>query len=240
MTIQEIGTKIDKIVITAKDFKKISKWTESIKITKILDNRYFFPLNNFVIDISPTKNYTIKALVELDNFNPTSGKITTDDYWFTFKHLKGEGRSKIDGFGATKQVLECTHIWIVGALLYIVLQSREKKVGLSSNTERPESDKSNPYKYQNRVCFLLDEMIEYVSLHPTRKSIQYQCECWGVRGHLRHYTDGRVVFIEPYKKGRLRDTLEPKSKTYMLTRDLGDYPDAISNQFDNMTGSMNL
>jgi len=214
MTIQEIGQKVDKIVITDKDFKQVSKWAKINKLPYMLDKRYFFPLKTFVIDLQPTKQVRILALVELDDFNPTSGRIQTDQYWFTFKHLKGEGKSEIKGQGAPQNVMEVTHIWVVGVLLYICEQAREKRYRISPMTDHKEND--NPYEYQDRVCFLLNDIIEYSTTHHNRKSIQYQCECWGVRGHIRHYTDGRTIFIEPYKKGRLRDTLEPKSKTYMI------------------------
>lgn len=240
MTIKEIGLKTDKIIITQKEFKKISKWATERNLSEDMDKRLFFPLKTFVIEMALDKHTTLTALVELDSFNPVNGKITTDNYWFTYKREKEKRRAHIEGEGAPQNVMQPTHVFIVGAMLYICLKSREHIERISTESERKETEKDNPYKYQDRVCFLLNDIIHYTAKHPNRKSIQYQCECWGVRGHIRHYTDGRVVFIEPYKKGRLRNTLEPKSKTYLLTSDIGDYPDTIPNQFDNMTGSMNL
>lgn len=217
MTITEISQKVDKIYISDKDFKKVQAWTKEIgSISDLLDKRYFFPLKTFVIEIWITKRERLLALVELDDFNPTSGRIQTDNYWFTFKHIKGEKRSRIDGEGASKDAIEVTHVWIVGVLLYICEQGRTKIQKVSPMIEREDKDSDTPYEYQDRVCFLLNDIIEYSSKHHNRKTIQYQCECWGVRGHIRHYSDGRTVFIEPYKKGRLRDTLEPKSRTYMI------------------------
>ena len=219
MTIREIGYKVDKLIIDYKEFRQISKWASGRNSSEDMNKRLFFPLKTFVIELGLDKHTSLTALVELDTFNPTSGRVTTDKYWFTYRHEKEKQGSYIEGEGAPQNIMEMTHIWVVTVMLYICLKSREHIERVSPNIERAK--KNNPYKYQDRVCFLMKDIVEYVSDHPNRKSIQYQCECWGVRGHLRHYTDGRVVFIEPYKKGRLRDTLEPKSKTYMLTTERG-------------------
>lgn len=33
----------------------------------------------------------------------------------------------------------------------------------------------------------------------------YKCECWGVRGHIRHLKNGKEVFVKPYRKGVKKD-----------------------------------
>ena len=218
MTINEIGQRIDKVVVDAKEFHKVCGYLKDKEASEYMDKRMFFPLKTFVLDFWADKRTKFSVLVELDTFNPVmGGKITTDTYWFNYKREKEKRRARIDGQGATEQVMTIMHTYVIGILIYICVTARNEVEKVSDNAEREETERDNPYKYHNRVCFLLNDIVHYTSKHPNRKSIQYQCECWGVRGHLRHYTDGRVVFIEPYKKGRLRDTLEPKSKTYMLT-----------------------
>jgi len=45
----------------------------------------------------------------------------------------------------------------------------------------------------------------------------FKCLCWGVRGHVRHYKSGKVVFIQPFKKGKERNNMEAFSgKEYRL------------------------
>jgi len=225
MTIAEISRNIDKIYITEKDFKKIAKWGKDNLVyedkpntTKLMDKRMFFPLKNFVIDIEFKKNTRLTALVELDSFNPvSSGRVTTDDYWYTYKRdFIRRGFDFQREQNVPEQIVRTTHAFITEVLMYICFADRTME--FRPVIERTKSQgEYNPYEYQNRVCFLLDDIVKYAGTHKTRKSIQYQCECWGVRGHLRHYSDGRIVFIEPYKKGRLRNTLEPKNKEYMLT-----------------------
>lgn len=51
----------------------------------------------------------------------------------------------------------------------------------------------------------------------TRQALhrEIKCLCWGVRGHVRHYKDGREIFIKPYRKGKERDNQDAYvAKTY--------------------------
>ena len=47
-----------------------------------------------------------------------------------------------------------------------------------------------------------------------RRIQQITCPAWGVRGHYRHYKNGKTVFIQPYVKGKKRD--EYRGKIYEL------------------------
>lgn len=47
-----------------------------------------------------------------------------------------------------------------------------------------------------------------------RKKAEITCPCWGVRGHFRHYKNGKVVFVEAYVKGKEKDNY--KGKEYNL------------------------
>lgn len=223
MKLSEIESKVDKIIVEESEFKKISKFYKDNPemVTEPLDKRMFFPLKTFIIDLHLNKQTSIKALVELDSFHPTQGgRITTDRYWYRFKRDGIRKGTQFDGEGAPKDVVRVSHGFITGVLMYICLQSRERII--KEREERKENKQKvvkptiNPYEYRERECFLLNQIIEYVKEHPTRKSIQYQCECWGVRGHIRHKANGNIEFVHPYKKGRKRDVLEPKSKTYLL------------------------
>ena len=43
-----------------------------------------------------------------------------------------------------------------------------------------------------------------------RKKAEIKCLAWGVRGHFRHYTSGKVVFVAPYVKGKERAKYQGK------------------------------
>ena len=47
-----------------------------------------------------------------------------------------------------------------------------------------------------------------------RKKVEITCPAWGVRGHYRHYKNGKVVFIEGFVKGK--DRANYKGKEYAL------------------------
>lgn len=226
MKISEIEKNLDKVVITYRDFKKIcqffkGKIDKKTDITPYLNMRHFFPLKTFILDLEIKKNYKRKFLIELDTFNPaTGGRITDENITLIYKRDSEKNGTYIEGKGAPRDILEIAHVLMVSIMMYICMQSRERIVKereeRKAGEEKEIKPTNNPYQYRDRECFLLNQIIEYTTAHPDKKSIQYQCECWGVRGHIRHKANGNIEFVHPYKKGRKRDVLEPRSKTYLL------------------------
>jgi len=47
-----------------------------------------------------------------------------------------------------------------------------------------------------------------------RRKAEIRCQAWGVRGHFRHYKDGKVIFVEAYVKGKDRE--QYRGKVYEL------------------------
>ncbi|HQC30872.1 MAG TPA: hypothetical protein PLP51_03945 [Acholeplasmataceae bacterium] len=46
------------------------------------------------------------------------------------------------------------------------------------------------------------------------------CPCWGVRGHYRHLSNGKIIFIKPYRKGKLRNKPEAQvNKDYVKQKE---------------------
>lgn len=231
--IQEIGKKIDKIRIDYNEFRQIKKWNESAArkgdVFEVLKNkRVFFPLNNFVLDVNIHKHNKLLVLIELENHNPLSARVTGENYYtgdlWTISYKRGENNDgwQFDGnipqppAGLTpEKAVETIHVILISIFMYICCKARNRIEKVSPEITRKEREE---YQYRDRELYLLNDIVKYVSIHPNRSAIKYRCECWGVRGHIRHYKDGKVVFIEPYKKGKKRDVLEPKSKTYLIER----------------------
>lgn len=72
-----------------------------------------------------------------------------------------------------------------------------------------------PRKGPNKVRLVRSYRLKKNWKTAVKKRVQQiKCEAWGVRGHFRHYKDGRVVFVHPYVKGKKRD--EYKGKIYEL------------------------
>lgn len=212
--IRDIEDKIDKVRLTGKEVNRIGKWyrDREFEMSSYFDEKMFFPLKTFIFELDGTK-----TLIELDDYNPVlSGRATTDRYWYTWKreHRDGRGGFLFEGQGIDKKGIHISHSLIIGTLTYICQADREKEYRVA--VEQAKRNGCEPHQYSDRVCFLLKDIVQYVHTHQTKKSVKISCECWGVRGHIRHYQNGRTVFIEPYKKGKKRDVLEPRSKTYLL------------------------
>ena len=112
--------------------------------------------------------------------------------------------------------------WVLRALLAIMekIENREKTVKeIDKNSKARDRNRKKVSKENNKI-FLLDELVEYVAKnniypkHSVHHSIQ--CPCWSVRGHYRTYKNGRTVFVKPYRKGKKRETAEPKENIYIV------------------------
>ena len=234
--IKDVEPYVDKIFIDRNDWKKIEKyrheqcpnpqneWNKNGKF----DSRMFFPLNTFILEIDYGKG-RMKGLVELENHSPVNFKYTDDLGVYSYKRRYGGGgfefnfdpnedmkgkRYKVD-----KQYFDWVLIYITSVMIYIIdkAEERRREERISLQVERKLREE---YVYKDRELYFLNDIISYRKIHRNKASIQYRCECWGVRGHIRHTKHG-VQFVHPYKKGKKRDILEPKSKTYLLERTEG-------------------
>jgi hypothetical protein len=50
-----------------------------------------------------------------------------------------------------------------------------------------------------------------------RNFTEWHCPAWGVRGHYRHYRDGRISYVKSYIKGKLKE--EYQGREYVLFRE---------------------
>lgn len=227
--IKEIENKIDKIIINKKEWKEIEKYRHSQNPNSDnqwnnngkMDSRMFFPLNSFILE-TDFGNATYKGLVELVDFNPMNFTYTDDIGVLKVKRTTAQKGFEIDyrkhdskEIYVPKGYFDMLLIYLTSVMIYIIDKAEERRryERISPATEREQREN---YEYKERELFFLKDIIEYRKIHPNRKSIQYRCECWGVRGHLRHLQNGDVIFIKPFKKGRKRDVLEPKKRDYLL------------------------
>lgn len=109
---------------------------------------------------------------------------------------------------------------VLKVMLYIMTAQREKVFKQkSANKEREKHEKNKKEKSEDKI-YLLDEIVDYVNenglMIQSSGTHKINCPCWSVRGHYRHYKTGKVIFVENYKKGKDRDKIEPKSKTYTV------------------------
>lgn len=215
---------VDKVYISKSDLGKIKKWWKDNAGTIDYNTKHFFPLTTFIIEIP---DFNILALVELNNYDINDGHVTTDSWEGKWKrnYEKGNGWDKqctvveelshsAYGRDLMKEYATDYTNDIMKTLFYIeaISKDRRKEQRISPGIAKKMREE---YKYQDRELYMLRDIIEYSKIHPNRSSIKYRCECWGVRGHFRHYGTGQVLWIFPYKKGKKRDIMEPKNKTYL-------------------------
>ena len=241
--IKDVEPYVDKIFIDKNDWKKIERyrheqcpnpqneWNKNGKF----DSRMFFPLNTFILETDFGKK-RYKGLVELQDFNPMNFTYTDEIGVFKVTRKIGEGflldfkqhdmskqyRTETDDY------FNMLIIYITSVMIYIIDKAEERRrfERLSLQEERKQREE---YVYKDRELYFLNDIIHYRKIHRNRSAIQYRCECWGVRGHIRHTKHG-VQFVHPYKKGKKRDILEPKSKTYLLNATEGSY--SLGNETD--------
>lgn len=228
--IKELEQKLDKIYITKNDWREIEKYRhqqnpnskDQWNTNGKMDSRMFFPLNNFILETEFNSGSRRLGLVELNNFDPMNFTYTDDIGVFKAKRATTQKGFEIEfskhddsEIKAPKGYFDMLLIYLTSTMIYIIDKAEERRrfEKLSPGQEREQREN---YEYKERELFFLKDIIKYRKIHPNKKSIQYRCECWGVRGHLRHLKNGNVIFIEPYKKGRKRDVLEPKNKTYLV------------------------
>lgn len=98
--------------------------------------------------------------------------------------------------------------FIVRLKQYIMNESYKRtiiqKVSCKTSMTKNENTKKGNRARKPVVQFLLGDIIEYVNSN--RREFNITCECWNVRGHFRHYKNGKVSWIPSYEKGKKRNT----------------------------------
>lgn len=106
---------------------------------------------------------------------------------------------------------------------YIMTAKREriKRPKLPSVEQEGKKAETESRKHLDKKYFLLEEIIEYVNekgekVSPNKTGRTMVCDCWSVRGHYRHYKNGKIVFIKSYLKGKKRNSETPNTKKYYV------------------------
>ena len=97
----------------------------------------------------------------------------------------------------------------------VLFHKKRLKRGRTQNNKHKKTRKSkNKIKITKILRIQNNEVQDFLKEHSTHK---ITCPSWGVSGHYRHYKNGKVVWIKPYKKGKKRDSNKDyQSKTYSI------------------------
>ena len=90
---------------------------------------------------------------------------------------------------------------------------RNKKILFTEKEYEMREHKFEPREINKPI--ILEDTIQVIFSSNTEETRDYvrHIEAWGVRGHERHYKNGKVVFIKPYTKGKGK----PKETVYEIT-----------------------
>lgn len=76
----------------------------------------------------------------------------------------------------------------------------------TGRTVSPQSGSASPNKKRNRCRAVRMMRLDGEEVRKYSAPVRHMtCPCWGVIGHMRHYKDGREVWIKPYRKGKQRN-----------------------------------
>ena len=200
---------MDKIILTTKDVETLLKWRDN---NADLVRRNPAPFKGIMLEFPETKIH-IKAYND-------AGKIAF------YLQVNGEKAGKITGrqlSGGLLQVQKNTTklssddvqsiITVYASLMALIVYHKPEAAAAAKEArqERPKKAKNGQERRKNSITYLLKHSssgprIQQRGQHSSPAGV------FTVRGHYRHYKDGRSVWIKPYKKG----TGGQKNKTYKL------------------------
>lgn len=129
-----------------------------------------------------------------------------------------ENKDILEDFKKKGYVENGTYIveMVLKVICYIQYTSKHRLRTNIVGTNNYNKHKNIPYVSRNgNKIYLLDDIKLYDNcVRDSGKEIQ--CPCWSVRGHYRHYKNGKVVFIQSYNKGKDRANVKPKAKEYYV------------------------
>ena len=200
---------MDKILLSNKDIETLLKWRDQ---NKELIRRNAAPFKGILLQFP-------ESFIDIKAYND-AGKITF--YLFINGHKAGKitGRQLPGGLlqvkkNTTKLSSDDIQsiITVYASLMALIVYHKPEAAAAAKEArqERPKKAKNGQERRKNGVTYLLKHSgsgprIQQRGEHSSPAGV------FTVRGHYRHYKDGRAVWIKPYKKG----TGGPQNKTYKL------------------------
>ena len=189
---------MDRILLSSNDVKTLLSWRDQ---NKDLIRRNAAPFKGIILEF-PETNIIIKAYND-------AGKITF------YLQVNGNKAGKITGLqlpGGLLQVKKNTTklksddvqsiITVYASLMALIVYHKPEAAAAAKETgqERPKKTKTGTKQRKNDITYLLKHSgsgprIQRRGQHSSPAGV------FTVRGHYRHYKNGRAVWIKPYKKG---------------------------------------
>ena len=200
---------MDKIILHSQDVEKLLEWRDN---NRDLVRRNAAPFRGIILEF-PEAGINIKAI--------------RDDEKLTFHvWIRGNKAGKITGLqlpgGLFKEQKDTTKlnkddkqsiITVYASLMaLIVYHEPEPAAARTPHQERPKKAKTGAQRRKKSgITYIFRSSSSGPQVLP-RGGHARPAGVFTVRGHYRHYKDGRAVWIKPYKKGAGKQN----NKTYKL------------------------
>ncbi len=200
---------MDRIILLNKDVETLLKWRDN---NADLVRRNPAPFKGIILEF-PETHINIKAYND-------AGKIAF------YIRINGSSAGKITGLqlpGGLLQVQKNTTnlssddvqsiITVYASLMAFIVYNEPEAAAAAKEArqERPKKAKSGAQRSKSSVTYLFNHSSDGPRIQQ-RGQHSSPAGVFTVRGHYRHYKNGRAVWIKPYKKG----TGGQKNKIYKL------------------------
>ena len=190
---------MDKIILSSEDIESLLKWRDN---NVDLVRRNAAPFKGIMLEF-PDTHINIKA------YN-SGGKITF------YLYINGEKAGKISGIqlrgGLFKETKDTTKlnkedkqsiITVYASLMALIVYHKPEAAAAAEHEARPNKQnkrKSGAQRSKKSITYIFNN-------HSTGPRLQRRGQhaspagTFSVRGHYRHYKNGKTVWIRPYNKG---------------------------------------
>ncbi len=206
------------IRLREKDLIKCEKYVKEelgLNNNQILNNEILLPFEWFELNGNSFRLY-IKAEGESGDF--AIALVTKNKQkvmWCALYSYEDGSRFGVT-YGDRKEyenICQCI-IGVKWVMAYLHSMKKKYKKSEKPNKEIKVREKAEKEKSKSKIHYItVDDAVSL--MHQTKESgYKVTCECYGVRGHYRHYKTGKIVFIKPYLKGTKRNESKPVMQEY--------------------------
>lgn len=117
----------------------------------------------------------------------------------------------------TKEMIDNTwsadYLPVISFMQYVLYKAKNQEIiykDKADRTYKSHSGKSSPSKELKLI-----DVIRRYAVNINHSQHHISCEHWIVKGHFRHYRNGKTTYIKPYSKGKNKDAA-PIDRTYHL------------------------
>ena len=213
----EFNESYPQIIIKAEELRKFGK---SIERFDGLDEDFNFIFHNFYFVIQTNLGKYFYCCTKSENWVSVENNNFFARYQYSTKDFLTYDSDKDNAFKTLK--IYCSLMKYIMRkigernILEVEVENKNK-TKIKNNTVRENKKHHNNRNITTPIYNLVDKRATTVERLIKKRNGWTISHSFQVRGHYRHYKNGKVVFINPYKKGKKRNDTESKGKKYFLS-----------------------